>query len=139
MVTTGEGNTTNSGNHVIVNPHFGAAKGTLQFVIKDGDSVISTDPGSDHRLFFSQTGQVLSNYSSVKNLTGEDFDGTLSSVDADSGSSCSSADYNTAIMFYDENNDGIKQDSEKKVYSIVTDGNGCFGAKLEVGAWDIYG
>ena len=111
--------------------------GMLQFVIKDGDTTISTDPGSDHTLYFSETN--LTDYALIKNLTDDSYDGALANADADeSGVACSPSSYATRMMYYDENNERMKQPSEKEVFSIVTDSNGCFVAKVEPGSWDLY-
>ena len=138
FVAADKGQTAEIGENVISNPHFGAVKGTLKFVIKDGNVVISEEKGSSYRIYLSR--QAISDYSLIKNSADTSFSGALTSVDPDDDSStCSSSSFTTQKMFYDENNDGVQQENEKDVYSILTDSNGCFAVKVAPGVWDIYG
>ncbi|MBI3191011.1 hypothetical protein HYZ41_04895 [archaeon] len=138
FATASKGITADIGVTSVTNPNYGAIKGTLHFVIKDGDAVISTDKGYDFKLYFSTAS--ITDYALVKTPSGTSFTGTLSGIDPDGTESvCSSSTFTTQKMYYDENNNNAKDSGEKDVYTIMTDSNGCFAAKIAPGSWDIYG
>lgn len=119
------------------NPNSGALSGTLTFTIKSGETIISTDIGSNYVLYFSM--HDIDNWTLVKNDT-QAYSGTLTGVDADgSGSVCTSSDYTTLRKYYDSDNDGVVDPQEFYIYAITTNSEGCFGIKLPPGSYDIYG
>ena len=137
FVVVSSGNAASIGNQKVADPSYGVAKGTLDFTLTDDDTVIGTSIGNNHILYFSKF--------SVEDLelikaSSSSFSGTLSNTDPDgSDSRCSSGTYTTTKMYYDEDDDSEEDDSEKEVYAVTTDANGCFAIKVKSGNNNIYG
>lgn len=132
------GETGDTGEQEIDNPDYGAVKGTVSYVIKDGGVIINKEAATDKDIYMIPEGTEISDWNNIKN-SGEDFEGEIENLDADGESSrCNSNSYDTDLMFYDENGDDQKQSEEKYVYHIETDDEGCFGLKVAADDYDIY-
>lgn len=142
FIVVNKGSTTSVGEHRQSNPNYGAIKGTVAYTITDPDTgtVISSEPASSTTVYIVIPGKTINEWDRVVDA-GETYSGELTSIDADGSSSvCSEASYTTAYKYYDENNNGVRDDrgNEFDVYTITTDSNGCFAMKLPTGNFDIY-
>lgn len=130
-----KGKITKSGKKDKGNPHYGALKGTVTYVIQDDDGTIIDQVENTNRfLLFTSTGNVIDNYAFI--ATGE-FN--LSNVDSDAAEvRCDSKKYKTLVYYYDTNNNSEMDEGEFDVFETTPDDAGCFASKLPPGIYDLY-
>ena len=115
--------------------NYGNLIGNLVYTIKDSGNIISSESAPNQELYFSESS--INDFNLVKEYD-KKYKGDLT-IDADSSSSkCSSQSYETKRMYYDADSSGNKNGNEFYIYQITTDSNGCFGARLPPGNYDIY-
>lgn len=133
-----KGGTEDLGKQEKNNPNYGALKGTVVFVIKDGNKVISSENAEDQLISFVEKGKTISDWDLVRESSGN-YKGELEDVDADGDEiKCSDADYETERKYYDEDNNDQKTGQEPYVYQVTTDDKGCFASRLPPKEYDVY-
>ncbi len=137
LVTATGGNTTIT-DQTALNPNFGAIKGKFRYQISDNGVIIDDQAGVNASLYFMDQATLMSNYSLVRNHSGQ-YLGTLLNVDADNNAStCAANNYTTNRLYYDANSNNNKEDNETFVYKVTIDANGCYAMKLPSGGYGIY-
>lgn len=134
-----EGKTEDAGEQEKGNPNYGALKGTIVLVIKDDNKVISSEDAINQVVSFVEKEKQVDNWDLIKESQGN-YKGELKDVDADGDESkCSSENYETKRMYYDQDNSGVKEgNNEFYVYQVTSNDKGCFVAKLPPGDYDLY-
>ncbi len=124
------------GSSVFVKILEGYVTGTLDYQIRDGSNVIGTESAKNATIYLIPSGFALSNPSLLLPLQLYHRNITL---DADgAGSRCSTQLHTTQQYFYDDNNDGKNAITEKLVYGVQTNQQGCYAFNVPEGNYDIY-
>ena len=133
-----EGQVIGGGDKEKANPSKGVLKGTVNYTISEGETIVNREYAENATLYFVETGDIISNYSKILSSS-KNYKQNIVTIDVDSAiTRCSLADYPTNLNYYDENSNLQEDNSEFNVYNISTDVNGCYAVKLPKGSYDIY-
>ncbi len=133
-----EGQVTGGGDKEKANPSKGVLKGTVNYTISEGDTVVNREYAENATLYFVETGDIISNYTKIL-PSAHPYNQNVVTIDVDGAAvRCSSADYITNLKYYDENSNLQEDKPEFYVYTVSTDVNGCYAIKLPKGSYDIY-
>lgn len=120
------------------NPSKGVLKGTVNYTISEGETVVNREYAENATLYFVGAGDIISNYSKIL-ASSHPYRQNTVTIDVDGPDTrCSLADYTTNLNYYDENSNLQEEPSEFSIYNISTDYNGCYAVKLPKGSYDIY-
>lgn len=133
-----EGQVSGGGDKEKANPNKGVLKGTVNYTIKEGETVVNREYAENATLYFIEAGDIISNYSKIL-ASSHPYKQNVVTIDVDgSYTRCSSRDYDTNLNYYDENSNLQEEQSEFSIYNISTDYDGCYAVKLPKGSYDIY-
>lgn len=141
FVVLGGGETHGSGEQQKGNPHYGAIKGYVTYVLRDVDNTVieSSAPSESLYVYFAPEGSDIDWDEEI--VCDDQISGTLTSVDADdAGGSCTPVNYHTPTLY--ECTARLTGGEDATIYRTSTStesGNeGCFASKTPVGSYDIY-
>lgn len=133
-----EGSVSGGGDKEKANPNKGVLKGTVNYTISEGETVVNREYAENATLYFVETGDIISNYSKIL-LSSHPYRQNIVRIDVDGADTrCSLEDYTTNLNYYDENSNQQEDHSEFSIYNVSTDYNGCYAVKLPKGSYDIY-
>lgn len=93
--------------------------------VKTGE-LITNDYITDQEAFFVREGDEIADFSNIKLVKRWQV-----TADADgSDDYCDKRDYENKKLYYDGNNNGVKDDDEFYLYSAIVDEKGCFNVRL---------
>lgn len=141
FVALGGGETHGAGGQESGNPHYGAIKGYVTYVLRDTDNSVieSSAPTEPLYVYFTPSGADV-NWSGTITCDST-INGTLTHVDADDSSgNCTEVNYQTPTLY--DCSAVLTNGSAVTIYRTNTStesGNeGCFASKTPIGSYDIY-
>ncbi len=135
------GGTQGAGEQQKGNPNYGVIKGFLTLVIRDSNNVVinTETPATSYHVYFVPQNEQVNWTATISCDT--NIAGTLANVDADdSGNTCAQVNYATptAKSCSATSTNGTAMTIYRAPTDTTAGNQGCFGAKLPAGNYDIY-